>query len=496
MNTPADPASPHFQALFAAHPAPSLLVDREGRVLLANPAALALFAARDEELVGRLLEALVPARLRSVHRAHRQDFFARLGGADSPGRIDIEAEGLRLDGREFAAEVSIALLPAVGGPFALATVRDVSAQLGVSERLRPMLDVIPDAAIATDPTGRVVIANAMAQSLFGYGPGELEGARVEDLIPERFRDQHVGDRRRFRHQHRARSMGAAGVPLFARRKDGSEVRVEISLNPVATHEGVVVVAAVRDISTRLQYEQERGHRLAAEQAVRTRDELLSIAAHDLKTPLTAASLRLELTARRLKTGPAGEELESKTVSEIIDVQRSLRRLLSKLEQLLDVSRMAEGRFALDRKAVDLGKLVEGVVADLQPEADRSRCVVSLEAQADIQGHWDPLRLEQILANVVSNAIKYGRSGPVSITAWRGEDGWSHVCVADAGPGIPPEEQSRIFDRFERNVGKTGAAGSGLGLWIARQLTAAHGGRLGVDSAVGQGSRFTLSLPPT
>jgi signal transduction histidine kinase len=164
-----------------------------------------------------------------------------------------------------------------------------------------------------------------------------------------------------------------------------------------------------------------------------------------------------------------------------------------VEELLDVSRLASGRLRVEPTEFDLSDLVREVASRLKPFLDAAGCALSVEARAPAVGSWDRLRVEQVIANLVSNALKYGPGSPVEMSVTC-EAECACLRVRDHGIGIAPQDQHRIFQRFERAVPMSHYSGFGLGLWIAREIVAAHGGSIDVDSEIGHGSIFTVRLP--
>jgi chemotaxis family two-component system sensor kinase Cph1 len=226
--------------------------------------------------------------------------------------------------------------------------------------------------------------------------------------------------------------------------------------------------------------------LDLQKAMETRDDFLSIAAHELKTPVTTLRLQLEGLERLSERGL----LEPGRVQpRLANAQRQIARLEMLIHRLLDVSQIAAGQMQLDRERFDLAELVHDVIDRFQ---DRDT-PVQMMAGGDLVGSWDHFRLDQVLTNLLSNALKYGQRRPVMVVL---EDrGPSVRCsVRDQGIGISPEAQARIFERFERAVPSSHFAGFGLGLWIARRIIEQHGGTIGVSSAPGTGATFVFELP--
>jgi PAS domain S-box-containing protein len=243
---------------------------------------------------------------------------------------------------------------------------------------------------------------------------------------------------------------------------------------------------VRERAARFEAEaaQKRAARLyiEAREAVRVRDDFLTVAAHELRTPLTT----LRLLAQQLVRGAQAGET-SRTVL------RSVDRLVKLVDQLLDVSRIAGGRAQLQVERADLRAVVQEAAARLGEEAGRSGCTISVHEDGPVLAEFDPLRIEQVVANLLTNAIKYGRGKPIELSLERGKH---HVrlLVRDQGIGVATEEQGRIFERFARAVSVREYGGLGLGLFISKQIVEAHGGSIRVASTPGSGATFLVELP--
>jgi signal transduction histidine kinase len=229
----------------------------------------------------------------------------------------------------------------------------------------------------------------------------------------------------------------------------------------------------------------------AQQAVRTRDEFLSVASHELKTPLTSLKLQVQ---GLLATPPAVVDKNEarRLASSMALTERQIRRLERLINNLLDVSRIAVGRFTMEVEDVDLSALVRDVASQFTAELERVGCRLTLDLPDDVMGRWDALRLEQVVVNLISNAIKYGDGKPIDLSL-AVDDGHALIRVRDHGIGIAPDDQKRIFGRFERAV-SVNYGGLGLGLYITRQIVMAHGGTIRVESTLGEGSTFVVEVP--
>jgi signal transduction histidine kinase len=233
---------------------------------------------------------------------------------------------------------------------------------------------------------------------------------------------------------------------------------------------------------------------AAQEAVQVRDEFLTVASHELKTPLTSLSLQVQRLERLLQRS-SGAMLRPEELSGVLkSLHQQTRRLARLGEQLLDVSLLHSGRLELKLEPVDLGALVREVVDRIGELQALAGGTVELHAPAHVVGTWDRTRLEQVLINLLTNAMKYGAGRPVRVRVEQG-DGQVRLEVQDEGIGISPVDQARIFDRFERATPvQHHVEGLGLGLYLTRQIVLAHGGSIRVRSAPDQGATFTVELP--
>ncbi|HEX8823820.1 MAG TPA: ATP-binding protein [Archangium sp.] len=217
-------------------------------------------------------------------------------------------------------------------------------------------------------------------------------------------------------------------------------------------------------------------------------ELIGVAAHDLGNPLN----NLQLLLGKLRRSPPTEQ--EKLCEGLGTALRQTQRLARLLHNLLDLSRLSSGRLELEAVEVDLAELVHEGVARHVDQAAEAGSRVEVEVEPGVVGRWDRLRLERVLTNLLSNALKYGKGQPIHVRAERVAD-HARLRVRDHGPGIPPEEQASIFERFKKAAsGRGKKEGFGLGLYIVRQLVEAHGGTIRVESAAGEGATFTVELP--
>jgi signal transduction histidine kinase len=228
---------------------------------------------------------------------------------------------------------------------------------------------------------------------------------------------------------------------------------------------------------------------AAKTAIRSRDDFLSVAGHELRTPLATVVLQLEGLKRALANGTLAPQQAAARVERTLE---QTHRLAMLVDDLLDVTRVTSGRLTLERTSLDLAQLVCGIGERFADEAVRAGTTITVTTSGPCLGVWDERRLDQVISNLVSNAFKYGEGSPVDLSCELLDDK-VRVLVVDRGMGISPAHANRIFDRFER-VAPDRAHGLGLGLWIAREIVSAHGGTISVVSDVNQGATFTVDLP--
>jgi signal transduction histidine kinase len=231
----------------------------------------------------------------------------------------------------------------------------------------------------------------------------------------------------------------------------------------------------------------------AQQAVALRDEFLSVAAHELRTPLAAMKLQIQSLQRELGRAQPDEEQGPRLLAKAQTVERQIRRLEQLVTDLLDLSRLSAGKLQLRIEEFDLVELVHEIRDRMAEEVARTGGKLTLHAVGPLRGYWDRARLDQVLSNLMSNAIKYGGGKPITLTAMA-EGSQVRLAVHDQGIGIPLEDQARIFERFERAVPGRNYSGFGVGLWICKQSVDALGGVIRVQSQPGQGSTFEVLLP--
>jgi signal transduction histidine kinase len=355
--------------------------------------------------------------------------------------------------------------------------------------LEAVLDRLPVATLLLDSaTGEFPFANRAAQALSGGRfPVDLEGAhrgafRVtdEDDRPIASEDTPIARARRGEHARQMEAVWHTPAGRFNLAVDSDEVPAQGS-QPART------IVTFQDISRLKNVERDLKALLG------TRDEFLSIASHELKTPITSLSMQIQMT--QLSMGPDGERAPTPDrLRKMLRVATTqVGRLTSLVDDLLDVARIRTGQLTLRLESADLGVLVRETLERMAGHATGAECPIRIEAPPTLTGVWDARRLEQVLTNLVSNAVKYAPRKPIEIRLTAPGDTVS-LEVRDFGPGVAEPLRETIFERFDRGGASRNAGGLGLGLFISRQLVQAHHGTISVDGPPGEGARFVVVLP--
>jgi len=346
------------------------------------------------------------------------------------------------------------------------------------EILRLAVEACPSGMVMTESDGTIVMINTETEQLFGYTRAELVGKSVDLLIPQPLRAKHVASRDRFMAAPECRRMGA-GRDLFGCRKDGSELPIEVGLNPIRAGDRLMVLAVIVDIS----------HRKRAE---RLKDEFVATVSHELRTPLTSISASLGLLA-----GQWTNKLPESAARLLKIAHANSQRLVRLVNDILDIEKMEAGQIVFNMDRIDLHALIANAIEDNRGFAANFRVKIRLDdtsVKHDVNA--DPDRLSQVITNLLSNAIKFSPPGEEVVISIEERLPNVHVSVRDHGPGVPAEFKSHIFEKFAQadatNARKKG--GTGLGLSIVKQIVERLGGQVGFTDAPDGGTIFFVDLP--
>jgi PAS domain S-box-containing protein len=357
---------------------------------------------------------------------------------------------------------------------------DITLIKRADERFHLAIESAPTGMLMMDRAGLMVLVNAQVEKLFGYSRDELLGRHIEMLVPERFQGHHPEFREEFFSAPKARPMGA-GRDLYGLRKDGSEVPVEIGLNPLHTSEGDFVLSSIVDLSQRREID-------------RLRSDFVSTVSHELRTPLTSISGSLGL----LQSGAMGS-LSDKAAGMVRIAYKNSERLARIINDILDIGKLEAGQLTLNLVSIQLSDLLQQSLEINSAYAEKYQVRFLMNGgPSDDRVMADPDRLMQVVTNLLSNAAKFSPPGADVIVRILPGVTTVRVEVEDSGPGIPEAFRGHIFEKFaQADASPTRRfEGTGLGLSIARKLVEAMGGSIGFTTMVGRGTVFHLELRRT
>ena len=345
------------------------------------------------------------------------------------------------------------------------------------EYLAAIVDSTDDAVIGKTLDGTIISWNRGAERIYGYTADQVIGQPISILIPADRADElpeilaRIARGERIDHYLTRRA-----------RKSGEIIDVSVTISPVQDETGRIVGASAiaRDVTA---------HEDATKEALRIREEFISVAAHELRTPLTTLYARLQLIERRLSR----QELDPAVVlRDVALVRQAADRLKTLIDRLLDISRIRSGQLQLEREATDVAAMIESVVLMMAETSGRK---ITMQASPPLRSYRaavDGVRIEEVIVNLIDNAVKYSPHDTAIDVELTSTPDAIRVAVRDRGPGIRAEERTRIFEPFHRSSAT--ATGVGLGLHIAKEIVELHGGTLTLEAPVDGGSRFLVTMP--
>jgi len=457
----------------------------DGVITSWNSAAERLYGYSLDEIIGRAMTVLCPAD----RNGEIEEILAAIGRG---GRVvHFETVRLRKDGTTVPVSVTVSPIRDTGGGLigASSIGRDISEQRPLravvdlqraEARFRALIDAAPDAMVCVDAGGRITLANAQTERLFGYGRAELEGQLVEMLVPDAVQAGHPQRRAEYMADPVHRPMGA-GTQLTGRRRDGSTFPAEISLSAIDTHDGTLVTAAVRDVTDRRRQQDE------LERAFRNLESFAYSISHDLRTPLRALAGYSEALLEE-----CGDSLGEFGRGYAERIQAASEHMATLIDDLLHLSRVS--RAEMNLRPVDLSSEVASVAAELQH--DNSGRHVRVAIQRSVWVLADRRLIRIVLENLLGNAWKFtaGRDD-ASIEFGTMPNGDARACcyVRDNGAGFDSAYVDKLFRPFQRLHTTSEFPGSGVGLASVKQIVERHGGRVWAEGAVDEGATFYFTL---
>ena len=459
-------------ALIDTSISPVITVTPNGHITTWNSAAESLYGYTAAEAIGKEIGLIVPADRLAEHRAV-------LAKALREEAIE-EMETVRLakDGRRIDVALSIRPIGRPSGKIVgvLKVTRDITTQKLTEEKFRLAVESCPSGMVIVDRFGKIVLVNGEIERLFGYGRDELLGRKIDLLVPESLRAQHILHRDSFTRHPEARRMGA-GRDLFGRRKDGTEIPVEVGLNPIHTREGPLILSVIVDISERKRVE-------------RLKDDFVSTVSHELRTPLTSITASLGLLAL------PGHIAMSEMAKRLVTIANSnSARLVRLINDILDVEKIEAGKLAFDIKRVGLRSIIEQTIEASKALADSTGVTLRLQQSDNFEVYADADRLTQVITNLLSNAIKFSPQQAEVTVAIENRGEYVRTTVRDHGPGISAAFTPRLFEKFAQADASNARqkSGTGLGLSIVKQIVQRLGGDVGYADAPGGGAEFYFDL---
>jgi PAS domain S-box-containing protein len=480
-----------FRGLLEAAPDAMVIVDQEGTIVMVNAQTEKLFGFIRDEMVDKHIEILIPSRFRDTHPFHRNQF--RKNPYPRPMGADLELHALRKDGTEFPVEISLSPMATDEDNLIIAAIRDITDRKRADARFRGLLESAPDAMVVVDQQGIVQLINSQMEKMFGYDRAEIVGQSVEVLVPKRLRNKHVKHREGYYVEHPVRPMGI-GLELFGLRKNNSEFPIEISLSPLETEEGLLVSAAIRDVTERKRMEadvqklnEDLRQRAAQLEAANKELEAFSYSvSHDLRAPLRSIDGFSHVVLEDY-----GEQIPADARNYLERVRAAAQRMATLIDDLLNLSRVT--RTAVQPRFINLSKMAEEITQSLQEgHPDRQ---ITFSITPDLMVEADPHLMRIVLENLLSNAWKFTSKREQAIIEFGQQSRAKErtFFVRDNGVGFDMAYVDKLFGVFQRLHSVSEFPGTGVGLATVHRIISIHGGRIWAESVEGKGTTFYFTL---
>ncbi|GGF28267.1 PAS domain S-box protein [Echinicola rosea] len=479
-----DKVASKAQALVETAPDAMVIVNSQGQIVLVNAQTENQFGYSKEELIGNELEMLIPDKYIEKHQQNRKN-FAKQPKPRSMGQ-GMELFGKRKDGSVFPVEISLSPLKTEDGLFVSAAIRNITDRKKAENKFKGLLESAPDAIILADKHGNIQLANEQVVNIFGYSKKELIGNKIEMLVPMRYHHRHTNHRDEFFHSAETRPM-ASGLELSGVRKSGEEFPVEISLSPLETEDGAMAIAVIRDTSEKAIVKKElQDFNKKLQVKNKELEQFAFVASHDLQEPLQTVMSFTEFLSENY--GPHFDETGRKSMQYITEATGRMRQLI---KGLLDYSRLGRER---KPEMVDGNSLISNIKVDLGSQIKATNAKIYADNLPHIKGNYTELRI--LFQNIITNAIKFHKEGvppEIQINVTKKSDHWL-FCIKDNGIGIEKKFKERIFIIFQRLHARKSYDGTGIGLAHCQKIVELHGGKIWVQSELGQGSSFLFTIP--
>lgn len=471
-----------FQLIVESSPNAIVLVNKESKIAYVNNQTEKLFGYERNELIGQKVERLIPERFSHRHPGFVKMFFeAPSVRAMGAGR---ELFAIRKDQTEFPIEIGLNPVVTVDGTLVLASIIDISERKKAEHRFQLVVESAPNAMVLVNHVGAITLVNNQVEKLFGYSRDELIGNKIEMLLPERFRKHHPELRSGFFHKPQTRAMGG-GRDLFGLKKDGTEVQIEIGLNPIETIEGNMVLASIIDITERKIKEQMIKRQIELETKNEELENFTYIASHDLQAPL-----RTVLNYIQVFEEDYFSKLDPNAQMYLERIKLATERMGALLKALLDFSRIGRD---VRLNLCDLKKIVNDVIADIDTLIKESQANIEIEVMPILNVY--EVEMRQLFQNLISNAIKFRKKTEyprIKIYSEQLKDHWKFY-VQDNGIGIAENHYNRIFYIFQRLNTTDQYEGYGIGLANCKKIVELHNGEITVASELGKGTTFSFTI---